>query len=227
MNINITTMIEAEFQRVRKSQQRQYLVLSEVVRFRLPPSLPSLDFQHLGTLYLLNTSGNGRFTLGELQAFAHFCMEQQGLHMPHEFRSRLEGLGMLKIWHDIEVHGPRLVESWVLALVCSAAPRRRFKTGPRATYVDRHSIVPVYKVFRGYLTEEVTTLPPYPSLLCLSSDLLPVPPPRCRSRTSSTSCSAPPRKLACWTWRTRSTTSMSRCRSWGCSRGHLWRLRTA
>lgn len=80
MSGHVVKFLEDEFERVRKSNHRNYLILEEVLLIK-PPARLSIDFGHLGVLYLLNSNADGRVTLEELYAFAEICFEQEKLYL--------------------------------------------------------------------------------------------------------------------------------------------------
>jgi hypothetical protein len=50
--------LQLEFSRVKRDDQRSYLVLDEVMMLKSPASLP-IDFSHLGIVYILIRNSNG------------------------------------------------------------------------------------------------------------------------------------------------------------------------
>mmetsp|Transcript_3380 Transcript_3380/g.6394 ORF Transcript_3380/g.6394 Transcript_3380/m.6394 type:complete len:251 (-) Transcript_3380:22-774(-) len=140
-----------EFERVRKDSSRDYLTLEEVLLFQAPPSM-SVDFTHLGTLYLLDCHKlQAKVTEADLLTFADVCARQQRVYRPYEFQTRVEGLGTMKMWQDVMEHGSHVLENWIVRLVVTARPESVFSSQPNVRYVRRESIVALYKVIQPYL----------------------------------------------------------------------------
>ena len=92
--------IEKEFNRLRGDQPRDYLVLTEVLRFKAIRDIP-VDFGHMGTLYAVDADKDGRFTLDELCRFAEDFSDFRSSCSLHDFEIRVRGEYTLRMWRDV------------------------------------------------------------------------------------------------------------------------------
>lgn len=60
----IRPIVKKEFENI-KSKQKDYLTISEIIKFQHPENY-KFTFDHLGNLFVLNSSKSGVFTLSEV-----------------------------------------------------------------------------------------------------------------------------------------------------------------
>jgi hypothetical protein len=74
-----------EFERVLgQNKGRTYLVLEELMLVE-PSFFIPVDFSHIGTLYVLNTSRTGRVPLSEIRVFVKLCFERFNLYRDAQY----------------------------------------------------------------------------------------------------------------------------------------------
>ena len=76
--------VACEFDRVLGGNKRDYLVLEELMQIE-PSFLIPVDFSHIGTLYVLNTSRTGRVPKTEVRAFVRLCRERFNLYRDAQY----------------------------------------------------------------------------------------------------------------------------------------------
>jgi len=62
----IKSSVLQEFENLLQNKQRNYLTVSEIVKFQHPEHYP-FTFDHLGNLFVLNASRSGVFTVEEVR----------------------------------------------------------------------------------------------------------------------------------------------------------------
>ena len=121
--------VRHEFGSLVQGGSRDYVVLHELQQL----SNASVDFSHLGTLFVLNASRTGRVPLVELLSFVELCRQQHRLHAPHEFKARLQAFCSLQMWrfatqgdaqHDATV-------TWFVHLLTEAALVKQKEDGEK------------------------------------------------------------------------------------------------
>ncbi len=127
---------------------------SELISLQPFPSLP-IDFSHLAVIYCIDSTRSGKPTFNELIDFLSFCESKQRDFERHEFRSRLEGLCLIKLIFDCGVHGGEFLADWLCRLVIANKPCISVDSAPGLVYVHRDSISPLFLTLKPYFPIEV------------------------------------------------------------------------
>ena len=59
-------MVNREFDKTLKSKERDFLIISEVMRYRTPEAFEDVDFSHLGMIFQIDADKDGRFSIEDL-----------------------------------------------------------------------------------------------------------------------------------------------------------------
>ncbi|KAL4439573.1 hypothetical protein ABPG74_003975 [Tetrahymena malaccensis] len=84
----IKPIVKKQFENL-KSKQRDYLTVSEVIKFQHPENY-QFQFDHLGNLFVLNSSRSGTFSIQEFYKFIEFCQNNLKNVKTYEFQSQLQ-----------------------------------------------------------------------------------------------------------------------------------------
>ncbi|KAL4491992.1 hypothetical protein ABPG72_008413 [Tetrahymena utriculariae] len=84
----IKPIVKKEFENL-KSKQRDYLTVGEVIKFQHPENY-QFQFDHLGNLFVLNSSRSGTFSIQEFYKFIEFCQNNLKNVKTYEFQSQLQ-----------------------------------------------------------------------------------------------------------------------------------------
>ena len=109
----IQQQIISEFERVRKDDTRDYLVLGELLQIQSPEDFP-FTFNHIGNLFVLDSNKDGRVTLDELCEFGLVCVQHLKNYKTYEFQSQLQSFSTLQLWHAIKTaDGENDIIAWI------------------------------------------------------------------------------------------------------------------
>jgi len=116
-NLAFERTVIAQFdQLLAHEKNRDYLVLLEL--FKLKLSQFPVDFRHLGTIFMINSSRSGRFTKEELRKFWDMCVHYQHNFPSHEFKMRIQGHGSVQLWEALQTEGGKAeVVEWYIQVL--------------------------------------------------------------------------------------------------------------
>jgi len=136
--------VESEFERVRRDQSRDYLVLGEILQIKSQDEYP-FSFAHLGVLSILDEDRDGRVTLEELINFAKFCNQHMKNYKTYEFQSQLQAFTTLQLWHDLKKSdGENDITAWVGRLLYENEEVRYFEDKPGVAFIKMDTVKHLY-----------------------------------------------------------------------------------
>mmetsp|Transcript_28516 Transcript_28516/g.39397 ORF Transcript_28516/g.39397 Transcript_28516/m.39397 type:complete len:216 (-) Transcript_28516:204-851(-) len=146
-NSNLKKALVEEYNRVNKSGN-EYLVLHDLLNFNLP-NLIQLNLTHIGVLFVIDRSLDGKYTLEKLMGFFELCGERARLYRAHEFQAQIHGFCALQLWNCVASReGKDKFESWFCHLIQESEAVCQGVKGRigRGEFVSRDTIQDLYEV---------------------------------------------------------------------------------
>lgn len=114
-------LMDPEKHRNKDRPTRDYLVLDELItNFRTQEIIHhldgySFDLNHLGTLYILDRTKQGRFCLEDMKEFVEFGFRFNGdKYNPRtDFKSQLQGFCTWMMWNDVVKLGDQGIHNFI------------------------------------------------------------------------------------------------------------------
>lgn len=121
-NVNTARQhIETEFRRVQALNNtqptRSYLVLEQVLQIQ-PLKGYSVDFSHLGTLFVLDKTKAGKFVEQDFYDFIQMCAQREAKFKQHDFQNQIQAYCTLRMWLEVgKPQGREAFVDWLCRLV--------------------------------------------------------------------------------------------------------------
>jgi len=145
--------IRGEFDRVRDEESnRDYLVLSEVLRLK-PPDDIAIDFRRIGNLFALDQDKDGRFTFDEMINFAQMCKQRQSEYKPHELQQMLQASFTLNLWQYVCAdEGEDNFLGWIGRLLYESQEVTHLENQPGQPFIKSDTVRDLYEIFNTKTT---------------------------------------------------------------------------
>jgi hypothetical protein len=138
---------ESEFERVRKDNMRDYLVLGEILQIQSQEDFP-FTMNHIGNLYALDVNKDGRVTLEELYDFAIFCGKNLKNFKTYEFQSQLQAFTTLQLWQAFKCNdGENDIIAWIGRLLYENEDPSYFENKPGIAFIKMDTVKYFYEIF--------------------------------------------------------------------------------
>jgi len=143
-NSNLRQAFEDEYNRVKKD--RNYLILDNLLNFNMP-NMIHLQLTHIGVLFVMDSTQDGKFTLEKLLAFSDLCAERARFYRPHEFQAQIQGYCALQLWNCvISQEGKEEFESWFTQVIRESERERHFDSETGTEFISRDTIQTVHEI---------------------------------------------------------------------------------
>eukprot|EP00300_Choanocystis_sp_HF-7_P035658 c49824_g1_i1.p2 GENE.c49824_g1_i1~~c49824_g1_i1.p2 ORF type:complete len:227 (+),score=41.90 c49824_g1_i1:95-775(+) len=110
----VRTEVQSEF--ATHCEAAGYATIHNLLQFKLPAH--GIDLSHLGTLYVMNESKSGRFTLSELMRFIDLCVDRQRKFRQNDFGPMMRAYCSIRLWDDVTTsQGRHAFAEWFLLLL--------------------------------------------------------------------------------------------------------------
>jgi hypothetical protein len=143
---------------VRKDPNRQYLVLSEVLKM-LPPEDYNVRMSHIGNLFILDRDKDGRFTVAEFVSFAEYCRDESVNFKHYEFNFQLQAKSTLRMWKELQQGGEEDFAAWVGRLLYESCGVKSVKISadiPHVAFVGIEAVKLLYDVMEMKMLKSFT-----------------------------------------------------------------------
>lgn len=143
----IEQFIVSEFERVRKDNTRDYLLLSEVLQLQSQEDHP-FSFAHIGNLFILDEDKDGRVTLEEILNFCFFIIKNLKNAKTYEFQSQLQAYTTLEMWQVIKNNeGENDMVAWIGRLLYENEEVSYFDNKSSVAFIKVDTVKLLYEVF--------------------------------------------------------------------------------
>lgn len=136
-------LIEEEFNKVKRDESRDYLVVSEVIKMN-PPDDYAVKLSHISNLFVLDGNKDGRFTLEELYKFAEYCRDEGAKFKGYEFPFQLQAQSTLLMWKQLNHGTEDDFAAWIGRIIYENSGVEYFKIGPGIAFVNIESVKLLY-----------------------------------------------------------------------------------
>jgi len=130
---------------------RQFLTLDDLRNFKQPRGrdIEPLDPNHLGTLFVLDKSKDGRFFVEELIEFIHLYFDRQALKtFAGNVVKEFQGYCTLQMWNQInQPGGMRKFSKW-FGLLLARGNEVKIPEAPKKKFVSRQAIHRLHDIFQ-------------------------------------------------------------------------------
>jgi len=134
-----------EYNRVKKAE-RDFLVLHDLLNFNMP-NLIQLQLTHIGVLFVMDSTYDGKYTLDKLLAFSELCAERARFYRPHEFQAQIQGYCALQLWNCVaSKEGKETFEGWFTNLIRESEQVCYLDGHPGIEFTSRDTIQTVYEI---------------------------------------------------------------------------------
>lgn len=142
----IMVHLKEEYYRVRKDKTREYLVVSEVLAMK-PSELYKINLNHFGTLWVLDSDHDGRFTFEQIVDFATFYKKNSKSFSPHELCHHIHAMTTLMLYKDLLQEGGEVsLVAWVGKILYEDDGVSFFEQLPEVAYVKLSSVKVLYDI---------------------------------------------------------------------------------
>eukprot|EP01100_Stratorugosa_tubuloviscum_P012425 TRINITY_DN590_c0_g3_i2.p1 TRINITY_DN590_c0_g3~~TRINITY_DN590_c0_g3_i2.p1 ORF type:complete len:238 (-),score=81.83 TRINITY_DN590_c0_g3_i2:89-802(-) len=150
----VTQHINTEYARVAAMNtvepKPNYIILDQVLAMN-EYSTYATDFSHLGTLYILNSDKNGKFTLEDFHKFLKLAAAREPKWRSRDFKSQLMAYCTLQMWKQVKSKGDEYFAKWFCRLfvenTISNIPAVRYsRSSPNTFYFLSESIEKIHKL---------------------------------------------------------------------------------
>lgn len=143
----IQQYIVGEYERVRKDNTRDYLILSEVLQLQSQEDYP-FTYAHIGNLFVLDQDKDGRVTLDEIYNFCFFIIKHLKNIKTYEFQSQLQAYTTLETWQVIKTtEGENDLVAWIGRLLYENEEVSYFENKPSVAFIKVDTVKLLYEVF--------------------------------------------------------------------------------
>eukprot|EP00826_Nyctotherus_ovalis_P046503 TRINITY_DN5262_c0_g2_i17.p1 TRINITY_DN5262_c0_g2~~TRINITY_DN5262_c0_g2_i17.p1 ORF type:complete len:222 (+),score=52.42 TRINITY_DN5262_c0_g2_i17:128-793(+) len=137
-------------------KDRDYLVLHDLFKLTLPEDI-QLNFSHMGNLFNLDYDKDGRFSLVDIQKFAHMAIEKIKTCKPHEIQSQLQAFCSLNMYSESKSKEQEDdFVAWIGRVLYEDGPVATFSEAPGIPFIRSETVKVFYEILNVRVTHNVS-----------------------------------------------------------------------
>eukprot|EP00163_Fabomonas_tropica_P025067 TRINITY_DN4319_c0_g1_i2.p1 TRINITY_DN4319_c0_g1~~TRINITY_DN4319_c0_g1_i2.p1 ORF type:complete len:226 (+),score=17.07 TRINITY_DN4319_c0_g1_i2:130-807(+) len=151
---SVEAYVREEFERVGYQEEREryngekWVHLGQLLEIK-PLRDWTLDFGHLGTLWVLDREKTGVFLLSDFLSFATFAHKRGASHRAHEFQGHIQACCTLELYNAV-THpvGMKQFVTWFTSLLTACADVLTFDDQPTEQFISHDPLMFCYRIFQ-------------------------------------------------------------------------------